>query len=177
MHYDFSTEIYRNMLKSRQALLDQLDSIAMLNPLEDNETSLQNNLVSDRRDYDDDTDTEFSDTSRGSGLFNDNLSIGTTDTKIMDIGPGTSYATKALPQLPKHAYHDHAKFQEQLGIGLSNTKNMANVLECMEDLIAQENKMIETELANIIREIEENIPNNTYSVPATNMFPMRSKRR
>lgn len=164
------------MLKNRKALLDQLDNLAMFNTLEHSDLYLKDTFTSEHRDYCNDTDADMSDASRYTDTFNDNLSIGTTDTKVTDIAPSILPSMKALPELPKQTCHNHRKFQEQLQIGLSNARNMTNVLDCVEDLLVQENQIIEAELAKIVREIEDSVPNNTFIIPARCMFSMRPKK-
>ena len=71
---------------------------------------------------------------------------------------------KELPELPKHTIRNHQSFQKQINIGMMNIQNLGNVLDCVEDLLLQENQMIEEELANVIREIGDSVPNNTFNV-------------
>ncbi|CUM51618.1 unnamed protein product [Debaryomyces fabryi] len=169
------------MLRDRQALLDQLDSIAMFTTLGSSELESEDRPCIEQKDYygDTDTDTEMSDTSRYMDSFNDNVSIGTSDTKntdIIDILPTILPSMKELPELPKQFTHDHQGFQKQIEIGMLNVKSLGNVLDCIEDLLLQENQMIEDELANVIREIENSVPNNTFNIPIENMITGRSKR-
>lgn len=161
------------MLRSRQALLDQLDKIAMFSTLGSSELKPDDKLAIELKYYYDDTDTEMSDVSRYTDTFNDNGSIGTTDTKNTDIIPTMLPSMKELPELPKYATHNHKSFQNQLHIGLMNVQNLGNVLDCVEDLILQENEMIEEKLTNVIREIEDSIPNNTFSVSLEHMWTGR----
>lgn len=164
------------MLKNRQALLDQLDNIAMFDTLESSELKPEDTLSFEQKDYYDDTDTEMSDVSRYTDSFNDNGSIGTTDTKNTDIIPTLLPTMKELPELPRHTVHNHQSFQKQINIGMMNIKNLGNVLDCVEDLLLQENQMIEEELANVMREIEDSIPNNTYNLSLKHMLTGRPKR-
>mmetsp|Transcript_815 Transcript_815/g.914 ORF Transcript_815/g.914 Transcript_815/m.914 type:complete len:166 (+) Transcript_815:82-579(+) len=165
------------MLRDRQALLDQLDNIAMFTTLESSELESEERLALEQNDYyeDTDTDTEMSDASRYTDSFNDNGSIGTTDTKNTDIVPILP-SMKELPELPNQLNHDHHNFQKQIQIGILNVKNLGNVLDCIEDLLLQENQMIEEELVKVIHEIENSVPGNTFNVPVDNMITRRSKR-
>lgn len=166
----------KKMLRNRQALLDQLDNIAMFSKLESSELKAVDTLALEQKDYYDDTDTEMSDVSRYTDSFNDNGSIGTTDTKNTDIIPILIPTQKELPELPKHTIRNHQSFQKQIHIGMMNIQNLGNVLDCVEDLLLQENQMIEEALTNVIREIGDSVPNNTFNVSLEHMLTGRPKR-
>lgn len=120
------------------------------------------------RDYSYDTDTELSDNSRYTYSFNDDASIGTNDTKITQIS-NLLPATK-----PVATKYTHDSFQKKLRLTETGIANMNNVLDCVKDILEQENEMVEKELARIIEEIDTSVPNHTYSVPI-NVISTRRK--
>lgn len=130
------------MSASTQSVLNQLDELMFNYDIPDLPDSLADSASSMR----------------------DNESIHTNSTSFYEPSRNNSLKN-ALGEPFHYTKPTLRRFREELSLTQLGTDNMSNILECMRDMLIQENDQIEQALADLIHDIGVLVPMNTVLVP------------
>lgn len=85
----------------------------------------------------------------------DSISVRSQSTAQTSVYEGTTSEQK---------WKGKESFERNVSIGLSNVRNLENVLECVLDMLKQEEQDIELQLRLLIEEIESSVAYNTQRI-------------
>ncbi|CCE82319.1 Piso0_002039 [Millerozyma farinosa CBS 7064] len=68
-------------------------------------------------------------------------------------------------------------FEQNVNIGISNVRNLENVLECVSDMLKQEEQDIELQLRSLVEEIESSVAYNTQTISGPLVRSVRPSRK